>query len=59
MTIDRSGRLSAARLAGASGYPALDREALATAKRASPYPRPPDGVGGRTLTLNFTLRFDR
>lgn len=59
VTIDRSGRLSAARLAGASGYSALDREALATARRASPYPRPPDGVGGRTLTLNFTLRFDR
>lgn len=58
ITIDRSGRLSAARIGKTSGHAVLDNEAIATARRAAPYPRPPDGVGGATLDISFTLRFN-
>ncbi|WP_311028023.1 TonB family protein [Mesorhizobium koreense] len=59
ITIDRSGRLLSSRLAGSSGSAVLDDAARATAERASPYPPPPDGIGGRTLTFAATVRFRR
>jgi len=59
ITIDRSGRLLSSRLAGSSGSAILDDAARATAERASPYPPPPDGIGGRTLTFAATVRFRR
>ncbi|MDP3899352.1 MAG: TonB family protein [Mesorhizobium sp.] len=58
ITIDRAGRLSGARVAAGSGHAVLDKEAIATARRASPYPRPPEGLGGKALSISFTLRFD-
>ena len=57
VTIDRSGRLAGARIAGSSGHAVLDEEALAAARRAAPYPRPPQGVGGATVAIAVTLRF--
>jgi protein TonB len=59
ITIDRRGRLISSRLAGSSGSTILDDAAKATASRASPYPPPPDGIGGRTLTFAATIRFRR
>lgn len=59
ITIDRSGRLLSSRLAASSGSAILDDAARATAARASPYPPPPDGIGGRTLTFAATVRFRR
>jgi protein TonB len=59
ITIDRGGRLISSRLAGSSGSAILDEAARATASRASPYPAPPDGIGGRTLTFAATIRFRR
>jgi protein TonB len=59
IAIDRSGGLAAARVAKGSGHAVLDAEALATARRASPYPKPPEGVGGKTYGFAVTLRFDR
>jgi protein TonB len=59
ITIDRGGRLISSRLAGSSGSAILDDAAKATASRASPYPAPPDGIGGRTLTFAATIRFRR
>ena len=59
ITIDRGGRLLSSRLAGSSGSAILDEAAKATASRASPYPPPPDGIGGRTLTFAATIRFRR
>jgi protein TonB len=59
ITIDRGGRLLSSRLAGSSGSAILDEAAKATVSRASPYPPPPDGVGGRTLTFAATIRFRR
>jgi protein TonB len=59
ITIDRGGRLISSRLAASSGSAVLDDAARATASRASPYPPPPDGIGGRTLTFAATIRFRR
>lgn len=57
ITIDRQGRLAGARLSKSSGHAVLDEEALAVARRAAPYPAPPEGAGGQTLTFSVTLRF--
>jgi len=57
VTIDRRGRLAGARLAKSSGHALLDEEALATARRAAPYPRPPEGLGGGSITFTVDLRF--
>lgn len=59
ITIDRSGGLAGARISAGSGHAILDQEALAVARRAEPYPRPPEGVGGRTFSFAVTLRFTR
>lgn len=59
ITIDRAGALAGARLARGSGHAILDDEALAVARRAAPYPRPPEGVGGGTVSFAVTLRFSR
>lgn len=58
-TIARSGRVLSARLTRSSGDAALDREAVALPRRASPMPAPPDGFGGATVTLSVPIRFDR
>jgi len=40
-----------------SGSEVLDREALATLRRAEPLPPVPAGVAGTTIDLVFPLRF--
>ncbi len=57
--IDRSGRVIFARVIGSSGNSALDREALALARRTSPVPAPPADVKGAQINLTFAIRFDR
>lgn len=57
VTIDRSGRLAGARVAGSSGHAVLDGAALEAARRAAPYPRPPEAIGGATVAISVTLRF--
>ncbi|WP_048648058.1 energy transducer TonB [Nitratireductor soli] len=59
ITIDRAGRLAGVRLRKGSGDAVLDQEALATARRAAPYPRPPEGVGGKTISFSVKLDFRR
>jgi TonB family protein len=58
ISIGGSGTLAAARVTASSGYPALDGEALATVRRAAPYPRPPAAFGG-TARLSLTLRYSK
>jgi protein TonB len=58
-TIARSGQVLSARLVRSSGDAALDREAVALPRRASPVPAPPDGFGGATVTLSVPIRFNR
>lgn len=57
--IDRSGNVISARLAGSSGDPALDQEAVAMVRRASPVPAPPANLGGGTIALAVPVRFSR
>jgi protein TonB len=56
-SLDASGRVTSARLASSSGNPALDQEVVAMARRASPFPRDPDGKGGSfTVSVRFEVR---
>ncbi|MEH2514736.1 protein TonB [Bradyrhizobium sp. AZCC 1610] len=57
--IDRSGRVLSARLVRGSGDAALDAEAVALPRRASPVPAPPPNVGGGSVTLAVPIRFNR
>lgn len=56
-TVDRAGRVLAARIAKGSGYPLLDEEALATVRRASPMPPPPEDVPGDPVEVLAPIEF--
>jgi protein TonB len=59
-SIDRGGRVTSARLVRGSGDAALDEEAVAMIRRASPVPAPPDGLGGGgAVSLSVPIRFSR
>lgn len=58
-SIDRGGRVLSARLLRGSGDAALDEEAVAMIRRASPVPAPPDGIGGSAIALAVPVRFSR
>ncbi|KPF71814.1 hypothetical protein IP69_04825 [Bosea sp. AAP35] len=58
-SIDRSGRVLAARLVRSSGDRALDDEAVAMIRRASPLPAPPEGLGGSAIALAVPVKFSR
>lgn len=58
-TIDRSGRVLSARLIRSSGSAALDHEAIALARRASPVPAPPANMSGSSVVLTVPVRFSR
>lgn len=58
--IDRSGNVLSSRVVGSSGDSALDAEAAAMIRRASPVPAPPAGVGGGgAIALSVPVRFSR
>ncbi len=57
-SIDRDGRLVASRIARSSGSQALDREALALAQRAQPFPPPPRELPGQQIDLLVPIRFN-
>lgn len=56
-SINRSGQVTSTRLAHSSGDSALDQEAVSLPKRASPLPKPPDGVGSGSIALIVPIRF--
>jgi protein TonB len=56
-SINRSGQVTSTRLAHSSGDHALDQEAVSLPKRASPLPKPPDGVGAGSIALTVPIRF--
>lgn len=55
--IDRSGKVLSTQVVKSSGNKALDAEAMALTKRASPVPPPPADVTGKTLFLTVPIRF--
>jgi protein TonB len=55
--MDREGKVLSSRLERSSGFPDLDREAVALAKRASPLPKAPDDKLGQTLELVVPVEF--
>ncbi|MCG2840657.1 TonB family protein [Sandaracinobacter sp. RS1-74] len=55
--MDREGKVLSSRLERSSGFPELDREAVALARRASPLPKPPDDKPGDTLELVVPVEF--
>jgi protein TonB len=57
-TIDRAGRVTSARLARSAGASALDQEAVAAIRRASPVPPPPSSMTSLffSIPLQFNLR---
>ena len=56
-SLDGGGRVTSARLAGSSGNPAIDQEVVAMARRASPFPRHPEGKGHSfTVSVRFEVR---
>jgi protein TonB len=57
-SIDREGRVVGSRIVTSSGSPALDKEALELAKRASPFPPPPHELAGDQINLSVPIRFN-
>jgi protein TonB len=57
-TIDREGRVSASRIVRGSGFTALDREAIATVQRASPFPLPPANLSDPTFDFTVPIHFN-
>lgn len=58
-SMNRAGQVTSARLVQSSGDRALDEEAVALPRRASPLPPPPAEVGGGAINLNVPVRFSR
>jgi protein TonB len=56
--VDRSGGVHNARIAKSSGSSALDREALALARRAQPLPPPPAELSGAQISVSVPLRYN-
>lgn len=57
VTISRSGQVLAQEIIESSGYFLLDREAMATVKRAQPLPAFPPELKGPALEFNLPVRF--
>lgn len=58
-SITRAGEVTSARLAHSSGDNALDQEAVSLPRRASPLPKPPEGVGSGAIALTVPVHFGR
>ena len=57
VVLDMSGNLVEARILESSGAPHLDDEALATFKRAQPFPNPPSELGDADGRIRFPMGF--
>ena len=55
--IDRDGRLIESRIVHGSGYAALDQEAIATLRRAQPFPPPPADLPGERFEFTVPVKF--
>lgn len=57
--VSASGTASQIAVSRSSGHEVLDREAIATVKRAAPFPPIPDGAGRSSWTFTMPLAFTR
>lgn len=57
--VNRSGTVSGAHLARSSGDSTLDQEAVSLPRRASPLPRPPEGMLASSIALTVPIHFAR
>ena len=57
-SLDRQGKVTAARVAQSSGSVALDQEALDLLRRAQPFPPPPAAMPGAQVDLTVPVRFN-
>lgn len=57
--VSSSGSASQISVTKSSGHPVLDKEALATVKRAAPFPPIPEGAGRKSWTFTMPLAFAR
>lgn len=57
LTIDRQGKVLSARVERGSGYPTLDSEAVATARRGSPVPPPTADIRGDPVSVTIPIIF--
>ena len=55
-SLNSSGSVTSVQLVRGSGVPNFDREAMALVRRASPFPRPPDGHSNNTVPVAFEIR---
>ena len=56
-SIDREGRVTASRVARASGHAALDRAAMETLQKAQPFPPPPADMPGAEFSFTVPVAF--
>jgi protein TonB len=56
-SLDRQGRVLASRVVRSSGHAMLDQEALATVRRAQPFPPPPADLPGAKFDFTQPLKF--
>jgi protein TonB len=57
-SIDREGHVLSSEIVKGSGSAALDQEALATVRRAQPFPAPPGGFDGEKFSFNVPVKFN-
>ena len=57
-SLDRQGKVTAARITRSSGSGALDQEALDLVRRAQPFPPPPAAMPGAQIDLTVPVRFN-
>jgi len=57
-SINREGRLLQNRIVRSSGSEALDEEAMATVRRAQPFPPPPRDLDGATFDFTVPVKFN-
>ena len=55
--VSSSGGLASVRVARSSGDPAIDRASIAGVQRATPFPRPPEGLTDAERTFQISVRF--
>jgi protein TonB len=57
-SINREGQVVSSEVMRSSGHPSLDAEAVATARRAQPFPAPPADLAGARFDFTVPVRFN-